>query len=211
MKKIIFFLITFLLVSIFACKDDDNHSVIQYKNYAVVFYNTHKDFDFTPPEFTPFTETILIKPAHLQGATFNTVTEIILIKPNYTKLEIKDSTTFHIVANSKTDSVTEVTCYKFYDEDEFIEVDVPAEYQTIIKYELEEQGNGSEIPAEYMTVNRIYMSSPGFYITQPTTQQFKRVVFKIPEGRSIQAHLGYSFQQYGIEHCEEGHSYRVVE
>ena len=212
MKKFNFVLLTILLVNIFTCKDDDDsHSVINYKTQTVDFFNTHKDYRLMPAQFETFTEQYLEKPAHLDGATFNTVEEQIIIKPSYSRLEIMDSTTFHIVANSKTDSVSEVTCYHFYDEDDFIEIDVPAEYRTIITYQIDEEGTGPQIPAAYKTSTRRYMSSPLTIIPQTTPQKFKRVVFKIPESRSIQAHLGYSLQQWDIEHCREGHSYKIHE
>lgn len=212
MKNFNFFLLIILLVNIFACKDDDHHhSSITYKYHIVDFFNTHKDYRLIPAQFETVTEQYLEKPAHLEGATFDMVTEQTIVMPGYTKIEIKDSTTFHIVANSKTDSVTEINCYTFYDEEDFIEIDVPEEHGTIIKYQLAQQGTGTEVPATYKTVTREYLVSPLTIIQQPNTQEYKRVFFKLPEGRTIQAHLGYSLQQYGIEHCTEGHSYRIVE
>lgn len=211
MKKAYLLILTILVFNIFACKDDDCHPVQNYTSYGVDFYTSHKDFIARPTLWETVTEQYLSKEAHLEGALFETVTEQILVKESSKVYQIMDSTVFHIVTNSKTDFVTEVACYHFFDPDDFIEIDVPAEYRTITKLHVTQQGTGAEVPATYSTLTRRIIALPAELKPNPNPQTFKRVGFKIPEERSIQAHLGYSFTQHNLEHCIEGNSYRIVE
>ena len=211
MKKFNFVLLIILVVNIFSCKDDDCHAVQNYTSYGVDFYTSHKDYIAIPTLWETVTEQYLSREAHLEGATFETVSEQILVKESSKVYQIMDSTVFHIVTNSKSDSVSEVVCYHFFDEADFVEIDIPAEYRTITKLQVLQQGTGPEIPATYSTLTRRVIVVPAELRPNTNLQTFKRVAFRIPEERSIRAHLGYSFDQHDMEHCVEGNSYRILE
>jgi len=211
MKSFNFFLLIILLVNIFACKDDDCHVSITYENHVVDFYNTHKDFDLIPAKFETVTEQYLWKETHQEGATFEILEEEFLLHEAYTIYHIMDSTVFHIVSNSKIDSVARIACYNFFEESDFVETEVPAEYITLTKRQVVEQGTGAQIPAIYRTHTSKRVNHDAIFRPSTTNRKFQRVVFKIPEGRTIRAHLGHSFEQHSIQDCAEGNSYKIHE
>lgn len=218
MKNNTLFLFVFLLMGISACKDDDDNqvncdepNVIGFKNYEVDFYSTHKNFVIQPATFETVTEQALLKPAHQEGAFFETVTEQYLVKESFKRHQILDSMMIHLVANSETDSIAEIACYHFFDEVDFFEQEVPAEYQTRILYQLAQQGTGVEIPATYVTLTRRHVVTDSEIIATTEEQQFNRVEFRIPNDQTIREYLANQFGQQMIMECEEGNSYKIKE
>lgn len=218
MKNITLLFLAFLLVGIISCKDDDdnqddcgNQDEVFFKNYEVDFYSTHKDFVIQPATFETVTEQVQIKPAHLEGAFFETVTEQYLNKESYKRHQILDSMIIHLVANSETDSIAEIACYNFFEEADFVEQEVPAEYKTLVKQIIAQQGTGAEIPAIYSTITSRRVVTDSQIIPITDEQNFKRIEFRIPEDQTIQEYLANQFSQQSIMECEEGNSYNIHE
>lgn len=216
MKNITLLLFAFLLVGMLSCKDDDDNpiecnvpDVVGFKNYKVDFYSTHKNFEVQPATFEMITEQALLKPSHLEGVFFETATEQYLTKESYKLHQILDSMIIHLVADSETDSIAEVACYNFFEEIDFIEIEVPAEYKTRIIYLLAQQGTGAEIPATYEILNRRHVLSDSEIIPTTNEQNFNRIEFRIPEGQTIQEYLANQFGQQFILDCEEGNSFFI--
>ena len=210
MKKNSFLFLSILLMSIWACKDDDCHD-LKFKNYEVDFFNTHKDLVLIPATFDTVTETILVTEAHLEGAVFETVTEQILVKGSYTKFNLMDSTLVPIIINAEIDTFSEIVCYHFFEDSEFTILQVPAQYTTLVGQRVVQQGTGAEVPATYSTITKILLDTPSQIIETPADQKFQRVKFRIPEKRTIRGHLDYYFEQQSIENCREGKSYRILD
>ncbi|MFK8008363.1 MAG: hypothetical protein AB8H03_18540 [Saprospiraceae bacterium] len=152
-----------------------------------------------------------MKPAHQEGAFFETITEQYLSKESFKRHQILDSMIIHLVANSETDSIAEVACYHFFEEANFIEQEVPAEYKTRISYQLAQQGTGAEIPATYMTLTRRHVMTDSKIIATTEEQLFNRLEFRIPEDQTIRDYLANQFGQQMIVDCEEGNSYKIQE
>ena len=195
----------FLIISLFACKED----VIFYKTYEVDFYTSHKDYVVHPIVFDTVTEIILTKSAHLEGATFETVTEQILVKEGYNKYRIMDSMMVELVTDEELETTTEIVCYRFFGNDNISETQIPSEYTTRFSYLLLQQGTGAEVAAVYDTINRIIIDTPPEFSMNTEEQNFKRITFKIPEQRTIRGHLNYYFERASVEHCIEGNSYDI--
>jgi len=216
MKNITLFILAFILVGISACKNDDDLPVecnvidpIDFKNYEVDFYSTHKNFVVQPATFEMVTEQFLIKPAHQEGALFEIISEQYLHKESYKRHQILDSTIIHLVANSETDSIAELACYYFFEEANFVEQDVPAEYKTVIKQNLVQQGTGAEIPAVYSIITSRRVVTDSEIITVSDEQAFNRIEFRIPAELTIQEYLANQFGQQSIVDCVEGNSYKI--
>ncbi len=219
MKNITLLFLTLLFVGIAACNNNDdndndcldNQEEVGFKNYKVDFYATHKNFVVQPATFETVTEQALLKPAHQEGAFFETVTEQYLSKESFKRHQILDSMIIHLVANSETDSIAEVACYHFFEEADFVEIEVPAEYKTRITYQLAQQGTGVEIPATYMTLTRRHVMSDGEIVATTDEQQFKRIAFSIPKDQTMQEYLANQFSHQSIMECVEGNSYKIQE
>ncbi|MFK7772057.1 MAG: hypothetical protein AB8F94_07950 [Saprospiraceae bacterium] len=219
MKNRTLLLFALLLVGILSCKNDDDNPVdcslpdveVGFKNYEVDFYSTHKNFVVQPVIFETVTEQVLIKPAHLEGAFFETVTEQYLDKESYKRYQILDSMIIHLVANSETDSIAKIACYNFFEEVNFVEQEIPAEYRTLIKQIIAQQGTGAEIPAVYSTITSRRVMTNAQIIPITDDQQFNRVEFRIPDDQTIREYLANQFGQQMILDCEEGNSYKIHE
>lgn len=225
MKKLNYLILALLLLGTTSCKNDDDcptceiceecevcedcEEPIGFKNATVDFFSTHKDFKVQPVVFETVTEQALVRPAHQQGAFFELVTEQYLVKESHLRHKILDSTVIHIVANSEIDSVAEIVCYRFFDEDDILETEVPAEYATHNRYVVVQEGTGAEVPAEYTTLVRQHVVSDSQVLPTTTEQAFQSVNFRIPENNTIEAYLLTQFLQQSVEGCINGSSYRV--
>jgi len=206
MKKSNFLLFIFIVLAVVACKDDDD---ISYKTHEVDFYSTHKEFVIKPVVFDTIADIFLAKEAHLEGATFETVTEQVLIKEGYIRYRLMDSMNIQIVTDEERNVVSEIVCYDFFGNSEMTQFQVPAEYKTIVRERVIQQGTGAEVVAEYDTIFRRVIDTPSELIPNTDEQAFKRITFKIPEKRTIRGHLDYYFEREAIENCKEGNSYSI--
>ena len=180
-----------------------------YKTYEVDFYSTHKDYVIAPVVFDTVFEIALSKPAHLEGAIFETVTEQILVKESYNKYNIMDSMQVQLVTDEESEMSSEIVCCRFFGNDNISQTQVPAEYISRVSHILLQQGTGEEILAEYDTIPRIIIDTPAQLIMNTEEQNFKRIAFKIPEKRTIRGHLDYYFERESVYQFSEGNSYRI--
>ncbi len=216
MEKITLF---FLVVICFAsCLDDcptcpeceEVTNDLTYRIFTVDFFNSHKDFELRPAAFETVTEQVLVRPSHNLGATFTVSNETYLYKSAYTYLEIYESDTAHVVVNAEANTIDEIACFNFYNEANFKEIEIGAEYITREIQLVVTQGTGAEVPAEYATIQRKVLVSNAELI--PTDErETTQVTFKIPADETIQAYLDVQFSQQGIPYCIEEEAYEVVE
>lgn len=223
MKKNYLLLSTLIVLSIFACRhDDDDHLECEeckeceeceelpgYINYTVDFFSTHKDFKINPTVFETVTEQVLLKEAHQEGAIFETVTEQYLAKEATVRHQILEKEAIHLVANSETDSIAEVDCYHFFDEADFIEIEIPAEYSTLSRQMVVQDGMGVAVPAEYTLITRQIVFSPSEIVPNEEEQEYTRIGFNIREDKTIETYLMEQFAQQGVMDCFEGNGYRI--
>ena len=200
------FLIPILILTS-ACKKD----CLKYKDYEVEFYTNHEDFEINRATFETVIEQALVKPAHKEGAFFEAVTEIVLVKDASTRHQIADSQAIHIVVNAEANTIANTTCYDFFEEADFVEVEVPAEYRTRFAYRLLNEGTGPEVPAEYETISRQRLISDSEIVKVERDRAVNRMTFRIPENMNIRKYLEDQFSQQGILDCEEGNAYRILE
>ncbi len=223
MKNIYLFLLALVCLSFNACNhDDDNDLECEeckeceeceelpgYKNYTVDFFSTHKDFVIIPTIYETVTEQVQLRPAHQEGATFETVTEQYLVKEPSVRNLILEKETIHLVTNSETDSVATIDCYHFFDEADFIQIEIPAEYSTRSYQVLLLNGTGAEVPAEYGTVTRKIVVALSEVVPNTEAQVFTPVGFRVVEDRGIESYLIGQFAQQLALDCFEGNGYRI--
>ncbi len=221
MQKHLQLFLFFLLLSALSCKKDDCprceicedcevcEECTEYVDHEVDFFTAHRDFLLIPPVFEMVTEQVLKKPAHLEGATFEEVTEQVLSKSSYSVFQIWESHKMHLVVNAERDSIAEITCYNFFDEDNIIEEERPAEYRTRTAFVLVQEGTGPEVPAEYETLIKEVLNTPSHIVEIEEEQPFNRFTFRIPNHLTIRQYLDDQFAQQSIDHCQEGNGYRI--
>ena len=189
------------------CEEVDNNPI--YRIFAVNFFHSHKDFELRPAAFETVTEQVLTKPAHNIGTTFSVVTETYLYKSAYTYLEIYESDTAHVVVNAEANTIGEIACFNFYQEADFKEIEIGAEYRNRQIQVVVTPGTGALVPAEYGTIQRKVLVLDAQLI--PTNEREKTsVTFKIPADESIQVYLDTQFSQQGIPYCIEENAYEVI-
>jgi len=208
MKNVNFLLISSFLLLVVSCKKNTQNVSI-YKNHTVDFFTTHPDFEIIHPVFKTVEETFLETPAYLEGATFETIYEQVLVKEGYNNYGIMDSILVQITINEETDNTTELVCYHFFDSSDFTTSQVPSEYMTITSQRIIQQGTGAEVPATYSTFTKIILDTPPQLIPSTGERSFESVTFTIPEKRTIRGHLNYYFERQNIGNCKEGNSYRL--
>jgi len=86
---------------------------------------------------------------------------------------------------------------------------VPAEYKTIIKQNIVQQGTGVEIPAVYSTITSRRVVTDSEIVATTEEQKFNRVEFRVPVEQTIREYLANQFSQQSIMECEEGNSYKI--
>jgi len=195
------------LIFLCTCKKDK----AKYKDYEVDFYIAHEGFEIKQPVLETVTEQVLVRPAHKLGATFEAVYEQILIKPARLRHEIADSQKIYIVVNAETNTIAKTTCYDFFDEADFIERDVPAEYRTRLFYRLLTPGTGMDVPAEYQTITKQRLVTDSEIAELEGERSFNRLAFRVPVHMTIREYLADQFSQQSILDCEEGNSFRILE
>jgi len=223
MKKTYLLLFTLICLSFNACKhDDDVHVECEecedceeceelpgYKNYTVDFFSTHKDFQIIPTLYETVTEQVLVREAHQEGAFFETYTEQYLVKESTIRHEILEKETIYLVANSETDSIAEIECYNFFEEADFVELEVPAHYANRAYYLVVQEGTGAQVPAEYATLTKQIVSTHSEIVPATEEQAFTRIGFRIREDWTMENYLTTQFAQQEVLNCFEGNGYRI--
>ncbi len=206
MKKLTFLVVLSCLIGISACCKKDS---VEYQYYVVDFFTAHQDSEVKPAIFETITEQILVKEAYHLGATFETVTEQVLIKSAYTDWQISEQQDIHLVVNAETNTIGAISCFRFFDEADFIQIDVPAQYGSRTYQKVVVDGVGMERPAIYATRSYEKLISDTEIIERQGQRTLDRFEFRIPATMTIQEYLADQFAQQSIEQCEEGNSYRI--
>ncbi|MFK7808057.1 MAG: hypothetical protein AB8F74_09685 [Saprospiraceae bacterium] len=225
MKNSNFHLFILLVLLNISCNKEDDHThpddficrtceacvecepALEYEDHYVNFYTKHKEYLLQHAEYEMITEQALLKPAHKEGALFDIATEQRLFKEESNRVKLFESKVIHLVANTETDSIAEVECYRFFSEDEIIDEVIPAEYKTRYFYTLVQDGTGPDIPATYETLVFRIVSSPAQLLLNEGDQDPVRIRFRIPKNINIQNYLQNQFDLHGIENCVEGNAY----
>ena len=189
---------------------EHDHVHEEYHDFQVDFFIEHPTHEMIPPIFETVTEQILVKEAHQVGATFEVVTETFLIADAHLLFKIQDSTELHVVQNAETNTVAEVICYDFFEEQDFITTEVPAIYQTRTRQKVISMGTGPEVPAEYAFVTKEILVTPGQIVPKNNSERlFRRINFTSPIDESFEKYL--TNQLIAMPGCTEGRSYKIIE
>jgi len=134
-----------LIYLIGACKSEPT-----FKTVTVDFFIEHPDISIEPATFDTLTEIVLVKEASMEGATFETFTEQVLVRDAYRDVRIMD-------------------------------IEVPAEYSFRNFLKVAEAGTGVDRPAEYET-REYYRTRDNATVNLSPEQTLEplRKIFRIP-------------------------------
>jgi len=148
-------------------------------NFEYEAYPARTTLEVIPGKFDTITEQYLVKPAHNEGATFEELTEQIIIKEAHSRLEVIESeflkTEREIVIDELTNKTTKIESYELANPVSVKEVVVPAEYKTLTRQKVVENGTGAEIAAEYETYTKHIFAKPATVI-EVAVPAIKKVV-----------------------------------
>jgi len=132
--------------------------------YEYEVYPKRTTLEVTPPAYETITDSILSKPSHNEGATFETISEQLLAAEATSKLEIFGGTFLkterEIVIDELTNKKIKITSFEVDGVNSTRETAVPAKYTTIERYKLIKNGTGAEVPAKYETTTRKVLKAP---------------------------------------------------
>ena len=144
MKKSLNYIFLFVLLCIISCKKDCQ----SFETYKVDFFIDHEEFQIVEPIFETVTEQKLVKQAsYSTGTVFKTVTEEVLLQEGFTQRAIYDTQDISLVINAETNTIQNVSCYDFFDSDEFVEIEIPNTYTTRSYQVVDKEGTGIALPA----------------------------------------------------------------
>lgn len=132
-------------------------------NYTYEAYPAGTTLEVIPAKFDTITEKYLVKPAHKEGAIFETITEQVITKEAHSKLEVIESdflkTEREIVIDRLTNKTIKIESYELAKPQTTREVAVPAEYKTLSRQKIIENGTGAEVEAAYKTYTKLIFAS----------------------------------------------------
>jgi len=135
-------------------------------NYEYEAYPARTTLEVTPAKFDTIIEKYLVKPAHKEGAIFETITEQVIQKEAHSRLEVIESdflkTEREIVIDQLTNKTIKIESYELANSLSTKEIAVPAEYKTLTRQKVVENGTGAEVEAEYKTYTKLIFASPAF-------------------------------------------------
>jgi hypothetical protein len=129
----------------------------------------YRELSVVPAEYRTVTEQVLIRPAHLGGSTFTTVTEQVLVKEASRRFEVTpavwQSVEKEIITEQPCDKSKKPTKTKYGTEvmvtpTQVREIEIPAEYITIVKNVVNVAGTGPQQNAEYRTIEKQVLFAP---------------------------------------------------
>lgn len=126
-----------------------------------------------PAEYETVTERVLAKPEHYQGAEFDTITERVLVVSESKRLipipaefeEIEEEYLFKEESFLNEEKWKTVIRFELLNSSYVREEIIPAQYGTITKLVVYEEGTGDFQPAEYKTITKKVLRTP------PTTRE----------------------------------------
>lgn len=206
-KYALFAGLLFSMVQLISCHDD----CIEYQDGTVHFYTNHPDYLVIPATHEKRFEQRIIKQAHRsEGYVLETVTEQVLIREAYTRIQISDHRPLTLVSDAEKNSVETFTCYTFFDPEAFIIEEVPAEYGTRTWQYVIDLGTGDEVPAEYVTEEVFILDKDAMIMDASGPRKFNQINFRIPDNMTTGSYLLDQLAQQNVEDCNEGNSYDIV-
>lgn len=211
MLKVLSPLFVLLILCCISCDKEDDEAIvtpeISYVNYEVDFFRDHPDWHYLAPTFESVTEQTLVRPSYLEGAILQLITETVLVKEAYQVYHIQDSVRFSVVQDAENLIATEIACYEFWETDDLILLDIPAEYKTLYRQVVIQEGSGAEIPAEYSSVTKRILKTPATLLPREGTRAYQRVTFRIPDTLLIESFIPQQIPA-GLG-CVAGRGYRI--
>jgi len=149
-----------------------------YKNYEIDFYTTPGTYKVQRGKRKTIQKDILVKPAHREGATFKKAMIQYLYRPEQEAWITADTQYIDLITNAKTNRIRKLVCVYPYEENEFQKKIIPAQYKTLVKEILIEDGKGNLVPETYKTVRQQIVMEPikvvpNFNPTGSYKQRFK--------------------------------------
>lgn len=194
-------------ITILGCSEPEKEFV----DYEVAFFKDSPYLSLTPEQYETVAEEKLVRDAHNEGATFQTVTEQILTKEASGSYEISKERILDLVVDCSVESTIPIQCMDFYTLSEVIQIDIPAQYSSRTYETVLVNGTGILVPAQYETTTfqRFIRAAEITPLTNafPTTEV---VNFRLPAGTSISEYIHDNFMEKLGEGCFEFVSYRVL-
>ncbi len=204
------FAIILLLAFAFSCGKDNEDPTPTYVNHEVAFFIDHQSVVIAPPVYETVTYQRLSKPEHKDGATFETTTEQVLVKEQSMEYSISSDHVFSIITNMESGATSDVTCRSFLDAMDIEVTIIPAEYATVEKEIIVQDGTGSIIPAQYSSYQIDIVDSEASYTIQPNPNRNSEIVtFRLESGISVNDHIQSELAIQSITGCLNGDSYLI--
>lgn len=146
----------------YGCLAKSDEYIWEYYEYEV--YPKRTALEVTPANYETVVDSFISKPAHKEGATFETITQQVVEKEASTRLEAFEGsflkTEREIVIDELSNKKITITSFEADGPNSVKEVAIPAEYKTISRQEIKTNGTGIEVPAEYKTSTRQVLKTP---------------------------------------------------